>query len=264
MLGAGSRIAALLENELEDYGATEVKLVHGDVVVGSPAVDALRASTRHVGTPRILPLADWRARAMPPAADEVLASFAVDAADPAAIGALSRRAAVGIQPVVRAGRLLILPNDPSSDRVLLRSVQCAASDPVSFAVLDGLPVALFPEVPGWSALDCALRAVREHRAWLAAWPAGGGPPLRALDLLLTATRASLFLQSVRDGDPALPLAAGATVALLSARHPSARSSADEAFGAFSEARKVGTEPPAQVIRVFREVVERLPGYAATL
>src|SRR5262249_15561968 len=129
-----------------------------------------------------------------------------------------------------------LPGDAFSDRVLLRSIQFAASDPVSFALLDGRRTASFPRVPGFAAPDSARRAVHEHAAWLASWTSNGPQPDAALDLLFTAARAALFLESVGDDEALLPLTAEATVAFLGERHPEARATAEDAYGAFRAVR----------------------------
>jgi hypothetical protein len=249
----GSRIADLLSGDLAQHSTTQVRLLAGELVPPAETPEARRTDLR--------PLVDWRARAMPALADEALATSDVDATDPVALGALGEAAVAGLQPAVRAGGLLVLPNDGFSDRVLLRSVQFAGSDPVSFAVLAGQATAAFPEVPGWSALDCARRAVREHRCWLAGWSAGKPPSEPALDLLLTAARAALFLESVRAGEPELPLCAAATAARLGERHATGSAQADEAYAAFRASRTTGATPAPRVIEAFRATVERLPGYS---
>jgi hypothetical protein len=258
LLRMGSRIAELLERELAQYGTTEVLLLDGDLVLPT---DACHRSSPGSLPENPRPLADWRARAMPPLADEALFSVDVDPTAPAGLGALADSAVAGLQPAVRAGPLLLLPNDAFSDRVLLRSVQFGASDPVSFALLDERTTAAFPEVPGWSAIDSARRAVREHRCWLAGWTGEESPSQLALDLLLTAARSALFLESIRAGEPELPLCAATTTARLAERHPASRGTAEEAYSVFREARTAGTVPSARIVDAFRDIVARLPGYA---
>jgi hypothetical protein len=262
LLRIGSRIAALIETEVAAYGTTTVRLRYGDLELGREAGAAAHMLTPASETPRCIPLADWRARAMPPLADEALVVADVDAADPVALGSLAASAIPGLQPVVRTGGLLVLPNNAFSDRVLLRSVQCPASDPVSFAVLGDRELAAFPDVAGWSALDCARRAVREHRAWLAGWTAGEPPPALALDLLFTAARAALFREGVRGGEPELSLSASATATGLVDRHPQLRAVVEEAHGAFREARTTAAVPQPPLLESFRRAVERLPAYLA--
>ena len=48
----------------------------------------------------------------------------------------------------------------------MRMLQAWFTDPVSFAVLSGSTVAVFPSARGWCASDWARRAVAERRAWL--------------------------------------------------------------------------------------------------
>jgi hypothetical protein len=98
-------------------------------------------------------------------------------------------------------------------------VQCAATDPVSFALAGARSQARFPRLAGWSARDWARRAVAEHRVWLSApdarlnghtWiappPPPGGSGHATRNRLLSAARAGLFLESVERGEPELLLA----------------------------------------------------------
>ena len=53
-------------------------------------------------------------------------------------------------------------------------LQAWFTDPVSFAVLTGSSLAVFPRVRGWCASDWARRAVAKRRAWLdVGWNAPG-------------------------------------------------------------------------------------------
>ena len=166
---------------------------------------ALHAGAR---APRLVPLADWRARVWPVSPDEALAPADFDPTDPAALGD-AVRAAGGWGPypaVVRDGMLLI------AGPGLLRAVQCPLSDPVSFALLEGRTEAWFPDVPGWSADDSARRAVAEHRAWLAS----GDMDLERFGRLFTAAQAALFAESLASGAPRLPLTMAAAAAAIGA------------------------------------------------
>ncbi len=262
LLRAGDRIAALLEAELRGHSATDVMLeTESELLLPRAMSDPVRELASLLGSSRLLPLVDWRARAMPPMADESLALIVGDAADPDIVAAAARASVPGLQTAVRVGRLLVLPNDALSDRVLLRSVQCALTDPVSFALVEGRSSATFPDVPGWSALDSARRAVAEHGAWLAGWTPDGPAPDRALDLLLTAARAALFLDSICAGHPMLPLTAAATVAHLADAQPAVRSVSESALDVFREARATGLPAESKTVGAFREVVEQLPGFA---
>ena len=147
----------------------------------------------------------------------------------------------------------------------LRGVQSAVTDPVSFAVLDGEPAASFPALPGWSARDCARRAVAEHRSWLAAQPERLYPNDRALGLLLTAARAALFLTSLETSSPSLALTAAATAEALAEDADGRSAAAAEAGLAELVACRGGTREPArEVVEALRAAVEGLPPYAGSL
>jgi hypothetical protein len=133
-------------------------------------------------------------------------------------------------------------------RSRLRAVQCRATDPVSFALVEGGSVAAFPNVRGWSAEDTARRAVAEHRAWLRS----ESEP--ELDMLLTAARAALFLESVEAGSPELPLTLAETARQLSS------SVAEESLGRYRELALEDTEPPAGTVAAMRKLVLALPAY----
>ena len=262
LLRIGDRIAALLEAEILVRDASEVSLVTGDAVLRREASEALQGLSSCSPVLRCAPLADWRSRSMPPLADEALVAVDIDVADPVALGGLSEHAVVGLQPAVRTERLLVLPGDAFSDRVLMRSIQFAGSDPVSFALLDGRETASFPQVPGLSASDCARRAVDEHAAWLSLWIPKQPLADVTLDRLFTAARAALFSESIHSGEPQLPLSARSTVACLGDRYAGARSTAEDAYAAFRDHRANGKPAPPGVAAAFRRVVENLVSYGA--
>lgn len=181
------RLARVVADGVEPAGVTEVHLRW------SGRADADGA----------LPLVDWRALVMDESPD---ATFRLDDSSPGDPETVARAAAAerhGAPVALRAPGVLLLPSEDLESRPLtrgtLRGVQCAATDPVSFAVTAGDPVARFPNVPGWSARDWARRAVAEHGARLRAGPAPDRPGL------LAAARAGLFLDSLRAGTPELPL-----------------------------------------------------------
>lgn len=240
LLRLGERIAALVEADVAGWGSTPVRLLGGGTADGAP------------------PLADWRARAMPPRAEEALVLAGDDPADPAALDRLAAACRPGRQPALRHGRLLLLPAPASGEAVLLRAVLCEPFDPVSFALLRGERVARFPEAPGLAAVDCARRAVAEHAAWLDGWPAGE-PPALALDRLLTAARASLFHASVEAGAPALACTPDATVAALGADHPGVGELAAEALAVL----RAGASAPGSLVEALRVAVRTLPGLEAS-
>lgn len=177
MVRISERIAALMDAEAEAAGATEVRL----------------AGDAHGGH---LPLLDWRALVCPPEPQEWFELRNGDLAEPGALqGAASTGA--GPYPTWRAGNVMIRPGSPYL-RTRMRAIHCRATDPVSFALAGGEPVARFPNLPGWSAADVADRAVTEHTARLRSGGQDEG-------LLRTAARASRFRQTVAEGDPVLEL-----------------------------------------------------------
>ncbi len=252
LVRSGSRIAATIAADVAAEGTTEVELV-GDGGARSP-----RGGRTGPGAavPATVPLVDWRARAMPRRADEVLSPMPGDPADPAAVAAALRRCEDATQPALRRDGLLVLPADANGRSVLLRAVQSAASDPVSFALLDGSRVARFPHVAGWSARDCAQRAVAEHRNWLALrrWE----DPRQGVERLITAARAGLFLEAVESGEPRLSLGSAATLGGLVERFPDVAGIADEALGLLAAGDGADVDPA--VPAGLRAVVARLPVY----
>jgi hypothetical protein len=191
-----TRIARLLAAGVDEAGATEVRLAgtgadrvvlaRGRFAAGEPPPDPTS----------LLPLADWRGLVLPHLPDDSFAPLAGDPADPAVIARAAGGHQSGPYPALRAGELMVFPAVLRS-RTRLRAIQCALTDPGSFALAAGAPVARFPDVPGWSAADTARRAVAEHRVRLGTPGVGG----EALAVLLSAARAALFQESLEAGDP---------------------------------------------------------------
>jgi hypothetical protein len=171
--------------------------------------------------PEPFPLMDWRALVAPAASAE---RFQVVDEDPADAHALARLSCATADPAqaLHAAPLIVRPAlEPS--RAKLRAVQCAATDPVSFALVDGRASAEFPQTAGWSASDWARRAVAEHRIWLehgdrARLNGHGwlGAAAVTPDRLLAAARAALFQASIDGGEPELVLSPGAVASRLDA------------------------------------------------
>ena len=134
------------------------------------------------------PLLDWWARVKHTGPDWRLTPSAGDPALPADVRAAAMAFRPGAAPVLRVGSLAVMPAPGKGET--LRGAVCPAFDPVTFAVLEGSPAALFPELPGLSAEHSARRAVAEQRL--------RGPSAN-LD------RAEAFLDSVRAGRPELGL-----------------------------------------------------------
>ncbi len=242
------RIAELITDEVEEAGATDVRLA---------GVESEPMLPRGGGDGPLVPLADWRAVVVPSLPDECLVTVSGDPDDPAALRDAARSSPVGPYPVLRSGRLLVLPSVPLW-RNRLRSVQCRASDPVSFALLDRASAARFPAVRGWSAGDWADRAVAAHQAWLTASHEVDG---RALGRLFTAARAALFHGSLATGAPELALTVTATAERVAAHAERARSLLGDAVEAYREFCEDGRRPAARTVAAMRELVLDLPVYA---
>jgi predicted nucleotidyltransferase len=238
------RIAGLVERDVADAAETAVRLA-GDVgdVEGAP--------------PGAVPLADWRARVFAPQADELLVVRPGDPSDAGAVAAAAGSEQPPVVPALASGRLLVLPTAGGRlGRARLRAVQCAASDPVSFALLAGRDRAAFPDVAGWSAVDCARRALAEHGA------RGAGRVGEAtLEHLLNALRAAVFAGSLADGEPVLPLTVAAAVAEGRVRGAAPDALLDEAEGAFRRLRREGVEAPPAVVAALEDALRRHPAYA---
>ncbi|MDQ5821670.1 MAG: hypothetical protein M3540_09530 [Actinomycetota bacterium] len=185
LVGLTQRVARRIEEELGKRArATEVRLV---------------------GAGEGTQLVDWRALVLGELARiQVMDGSPGNSADLVRCAAEARE---GVEPALRADGLLVLPNGDVNGRPLppgaLRSVQCALTDPVSFALLEGRETAWFPDVAGWSAQDWARRAVDEHRA------AGRSDS--------AASRAEHFARTLEEGRPELLV----TEAAVSPRRDSA-------------------------------------------
>ncbi len=198
--------------------------------------------------------------------DETLVPSPLDPARLADLVAAVGAGSHGCYPALRHGRLLVLASR-RWPRTHLRAVQCALTDPVSFALLDGRPAASFAEVPGWSAGDAAARAVAEHRAWLAhgdlvvgmdaLQPSGA----EELGMLVSAIRASLFADSVADGEPVLTVGAAGTLRAWRRVSPGVAGVADDIEEAYFAWRREGTVPSRRVVDAARALVGGLRSYA---
>ena len=261
-----SRIARRLSDEARVAGETEVQLVWGG------PDDLTRAPAESFAAPLTpLPLVDWRALVAPSLVDEAFALSPGDAGDPAVLGDAARSARAGSYLALRADGLLLQPALGVWEHAYLRSVQCQASDPVSFALSTGATTARFPNVDGWCAEHWARRAVAEHRAWLAyrreranpcrrEWLDGHGehapPTVRGLAKLLTAARAALFLDSLEQEEPELCLTAAAVSRRLAAL-ASSPATVESAFESYRQAIEQGRPPSWRTVDALREQVVTL-------
>ena len=256
------RLARLLESEAEAAGWTDVRLLgadRGDLVLPTGRATELRLLAGAAGQLELIPLADWRARvwSLPP--DEAIAVLPFDPTDPAVLAATAPAGEDGAYAALRTDALLVLP---SLSQTRLRAVQCAVTDPVSFALLAGRARASFPALPGWSAEDSARRAVAEHLGWLLdeREPESSA---RSLGRLLTAGRAALFHESLQTNDPELPLTMAAAAERLAARRTVGEGLAQEACGAYRAASHDGDPPPAALVSSLRAaLVTSFPAYSA--
>jgi hypothetical protein len=253
-----SRIAAHIEAELEGAGATEVRLAGGEPVA-LPHGGWEPTEPWSAPAPPLLPLADWRAIACPAMPDETFAPVAGDPGDP---GQLTRAALLmekGPYVTLPAERLLVRPFH--GGRARLRAVHCRVTDPVSFALLEGLTSASFPDVAGWSARDTARRGVAEHAAWLSGHSVPAEPSGAHVGMLLTAARAALLLQSLEEGHPELALTAQATATALAQRVPGAGAASEAAWEAYAVFARDWLAPERTVVVALDRVVRSLAPYA---
>lgn len=262
-----ARLAEAIAADLEGRGVTEVALIAGNDLAGplvAPAPEGIDQPARPDQRLPFRPLADWLARVRPRPQEEAFTVLDGDPCDRQQLAAAIGRYTPGMYLVLCADGLMVFPS--TAPRRLLRSVQCAGSDPVSFALASGLNGASFPRVPGWSASDCARRAVAEHRGWLqshhgASATADPGQTAEALGMLLSAARAALFLESIQDGDPQLAVTFAAAAELLASSDPGASTVAPEAYAEYRDATLEGGRVPSNrtLAELFR-LVSNLPAY----
>ena len=269
------RIADHLAVVTSDAGSTQVELTWGaerELLVPEVERSSVAALSNFGLAPQLLPLADWRACAIPALLDEAFAVVPGDPGEPARLAQLAGAKETGVFAVLRAGEVLVAPNTAVGERGRLRGVQCATSDPVSHALAAGATKASFPDVAGWSASDWARRAVAEQRAHLELGRDGrlaelppwvDVPPnyaLAELSALLSAARAAHFAESLEAGQPELPVTVAAIPVCLAEHGQHARMVAECAHDAIRAARLEQRAPDARVVSALRKVVEGLPAY----
>jgi hypothetical protein len=260
-----NRIAEVLSRETGSAGVTHVRLVRmdGEDPVASGIGAELRSLVRDSQAPELLPLTDWRSRAVPSPfePDETFAVLPGDPAEPDTLGAAATAGSAGPYAALRSDELLVLAACGLL-RGRLRAAQCAVSDPVSFALMAGSDVAEFQNARGWSARDSAERAVAEHRGWLEETPEGPEPLGDTLARHLAAARAAQFWTSIQEGDPALPLTLTDAGRLLAADDPGARTVAEQACAEFAAYRRDGRAPAPETVAALGKKVSELPAYGA--
>jgi hypothetical protein len=263
-----TRIAALINSEVGEGGVTEVRLGGTDPVELIPGGGGWSPTQSLAGgqEPRLLPLADWRALTCPLLPDESFAPLSADPGNPAVLAAAAVSQTAGPYPAICAEGVMLLPAGPWW-RTRLRAIECSATDPVSFALMEGGRIARFPKVRGWSAEDAARRAVAEQRARLHGEPGpwavrestyGRGGTLA---MLLAASRAALFLESIDSGEPELPVTVAETARSLAARSSATRTVAEETLEHYRQFAIRRKQPPIEIVSALRKEVLDLPVYA---
>jgi hypothetical protein len=257
-----SRVGSHLAEAVATEGSTRVRLAWGgpsELIVAERARSRLGRLGKAGWAGRIVPLADWRALASPEVPDETLAPLTQAPTDPSLLALAATVGNSGAYPALRAGGLLVLASH-RYPRSALRGVQCAVTDPVSFALLADDAIATFPEVRGWSARDWGRRAVAEHRVWLESGNSFDEEPGQTLARLLTAARAGVFLESIEAGTPELPLTvvAAAERLGLTVAEPSL---AEEAAGSYRKLVLEELTPAGDTVRALRKAVLGLRAYS---
>ena len=264
LLRQTERLALLMNAAADAAGCVDVKLIGREEVARSTgAVSG-----------ELLPLADWRARAVPSMPDEAMMLIEANAVNPAFLAATANADNGDTVPAFRYNSILFMPTT-NPERGILRAVQCEPTDPVSMALADGRAVARFPELAGWSAVHCARRAVAEHRAWLSAdggaYPPHGWvgmqsaysePSMRTMGLLFTAARAALFLESIDEGRPELAVTVAGVADCLVARDSSCSDVVHSALHHFRASRAIESADPNHVAAML-DVVRNLSAYAGS-
>jgi hypothetical protein len=240
-----SRVADRIGRDLEPAGRTAVVLWPG-----RPD----RLATDLDLTSDLLPLCDWRARCFRPRPDETFVVADGSPVDSTHLVTAAARSRPGAHVVLRGPNFLVLPMTG-----VLRAIQCEATDPVTFALCDGRLTAQFPNVQTWSADHSARREVAEHRNWLMARPRVCSPA-HAVAVLLGASRAAYFLQTLREGRPILALTCDAAAQALATLAPDAHDAAFAAAESYIEYRRGAAQPSQQLVTQLEAAVTKLPCY----
>ena len=142
-------------------------------------------------------------------------------------------------------------------RPVPRRIACAATDPVSFALLAGRDEAVLPGLRGFSVADVAARAVTEQRGRVVVRRTSAAPRTRTLELVVAA-RAALLHESVAEGAPSLPLTALGTLAMLAER----LADGVDLFAELRESLVAGEAPSALAVAGLEALVGSLPRLSA--
>ena len=276
LLRNSERLALQMSASAEAAECVEVRLAGSEQLALTPDMLArMQALNAHGESGELLPLADWRARAVPSAPDEAIMLIPAHSINPAFLASTALGDDGDAIPAFRYHSMLIMPTT-NPERGMLRAVQCQPTDPVSMALADGRTIARFPELAGWSALHCARRAVAEHRAWLAAsgavypphgWvgiqSASSEPTIRTMGLLFSAARAALFLESIVEGRPELAVTVTGVADCLVARDSSCGDVVQTALQDYRAWRTAGASPNPVSVAAMLDVVLNLSAYAGS-
>jgi hypothetical protein len=254
-----SRIVETISAAIAPEGTTAVQIAGADPAELIPPLVA-RDSSEPLPPPPAgaHPLCDWRSLTSSPILDESFTVVTGDPGDPATLRALGATSLESWYKVMLADHLMVLPAQ-SFERARMRAISCAVTDPVSFALLAGRSSADFPNVRGWSADDVARRATAERGARLRA-ASPGEDAGRELQTLFAAARADLFLESLREGDPVLPVTVTETARRLGARSGAAKTVCEAALLGYRELAEKGAQPDQTAISALRRLVLELPAY----
>src|SRR5439155_16802446 len=144
LLRHSERLARHMSATAQAAGSVDVRLSGGDELAVTPAVlDRMQALLTRGNAGVLLPLADWRAHAVPNVPDEALMLIQGNPADPAVLAATAHADEGDAIAALRYNNLLILTTT-NPERAILRAVQCQPTDPVSTALADGRTVARLP------------------------------------------------------------------------------------------------------------------------
>ncbi len=264
------RITQRISDTARATGTTLVKLTGDlprDLVLTPEAQDFVRFMSETASGVGALPLLDWRALALPGETGARVVVCPAKLPDTAKLGTLARLAQPKLYPGIQGDGFLILPTairqwgDLISE-ASLRSVACQPSDPITFALLRGATWAGFSNLPGWSAESTAKRAVIEHRSWLLHNEANEGLDSHRLNTLWSAVRAALFLETLAEDAPEVPVTVQSLAEAFVERYPKFRDVARAAADSYADSQKRGEEPDGKSVSDFRRAVILMPAYRA--
>ena len=174
------------------------------------------------------PLLDWRSLPFPSDDRETLSARADSLANLRSLQASATRD-TNERTALLDGRVLLMPIQPgsladrfSSQAWVMRSVQCAVSDPVSWALARGESTAMFGDLAGWSLSDWAGRAAAELALRLEERAFSDADLRRQRARLTAAARLLALRESMAEGRPELRVSTDAVLAWLDEERISGR------------------------------------------